>query len=882
MKKILLHILPHIIAVIIFITVTAVYFAPQYEGYELNQSDIHQFLGMSKEISDFRNKENVEPLWTNAAFGGMPTYQISMRNPNILTWIEDLVVFKIANAPFGYLLLAMLSFYILLLCFDIDPWLCIVGAVAYGLTSIFVLYLAGGHNSKVHAIALLPGVIAGLIYGYRKNVRMGGLLLCVFLCLHLSANHIQETYYLTYLLFAIVLFEGFRYYKERRIIKFIKISLFLLIAAIIGVVPTLSNLLLTNEYGKYTNRGKSDLTVSLNGAGNNSESKGLDRDYIKEYSMGYGELWSLAIPDVKGGESNRLGNFKDKLKNVAPENLQNVEKFPGYWGEQSGTGGAFYFGSAIFLLFVLGMVFIKDKIKWAFFGISVLAVILSWKYSAILDMFIDYMPLFNKFRDTKMILVLVQISFPLLAMLFLNNLVKSTLDKKKLYYTLAATFGLFLLFYILPTFCFSFLNYDEIHYFQKISAKYPLAIQQISLFKTDIEHVRISIFRDDVLRSMFFMLLATIPIVLFVKKKIDKRYLIFGIGVVVLVDLWNVDKRYLSANTESSSWIKKSVNKTQFSPGTADYQILKWEKESNSDLKDKINDSVNHTTDLLSDNKNAGQSENGDNAFSILNFETDYRVFSLNNPFSSATTSYYHKSIGGYHAAKLKRYAELIEFCLDKEYDELTKVIKTKNDSLINDVLKTKIPVLNMLNTKYIISNDDTVPIRNVFANGSAWFVKDVLIVKDANNEINALENHNLVNTAVVDQFFSSLIPSKYSYDSTAKVKLTHYLPNHLSYISNSCSIQVCVFSEIYYKDGWNAYIDGKKIPYLRVNYVLRALTIPAGKHNIDFRFEPKTYMLSRKLVTVGSILMVLFVLGIIIFEFKRKGVIDKFNHQYI
>jgi hypothetical protein len=864
--------LPHLIAIIVFAILGAVYFTPQFSGYGLNQGDITQFIGMSKEISDFRKMEKSEPLWTNSAFSGMPTYQISMSTPNLMASIENLLIFKIFKAPFGYLFLAMISFYILLLCFGVNPWLSIVGAVAFGFSSIYMVYLAGGHNSKVHAIALLPGIVGSLIYGYRKNFRIGGLLLCVFVCLEVSANHIQETYYLLFLIAAIVIVEFYIFYKEHRLPTFLKISTFLLFASLIGVIPTLSNLLLTNEYAKYTNRGKSDLTISTN----KSESKGLDREYIKEYSLGYGEAWSLVIPNVKGGASfNRLGDFKDKLNDVTPEYRNDIANYYGYWGEQSGSGGAFYFGATIFLLFVLGMVFIVDKIKWAFFGASVLAIILSLKYSSILDFFIDYFPLFNKFRDTKMILVLVQISLPLLGLLFLNELFKKQINNKKFLYTTGLTIGVFLLIYIFPSLWFSFFNNRDVTYFDKMVSTYPQAVQQINIMKADIEQVRIAIFKADVLRSIFFMSLVALLIILYTRNKIAKQYFILSLGLLVLIDIWSVDKRYLNNNEEGHYWIKSKDKSTPFRASVADNQILNWELMSNPSLRDKINKNIEE----LGNNVNSVHSDieiaKENTAFTTLNFETDYRVLSLDNPFANASTSYYHKSLGGYHGAKLKRYAELIEFRLNKECQAIMDAINSKNDTVLDLTLKDQLPALNMLNTKYIIFHPDVSPIRNSYVNGAAWFVKNIKIVNNANEEIKALDSINTKNTAVVEKSFDNLIFKVHRYDSLATIDLKLYRPDHLIYEANTKSEQIGVFSEIYYKDGWNAYIDGKLSPYFRANYVLRALTIPAGKHTIEFKFEPKTYYFSKKLSNAGSVLIVVFIIGIAIFEIvnnNKKG----------
>lgn len=851
--------LPHLVAVFIFIVLGSIYFAPQFSGYSLNQSDVSQFIGMSKEISDFRQMEKTDPLWTNSAFSGMPAYQISMNNPTLVSTLESFIFFRLFKTPLAYLVLAMLSFYVSLLCFGVNPWLSIIGAVAFGFSTINILYLGGGHNTKVHAIALLPGIIGSLIYGYRRNYRIGGLLLCIFICLHLSANHIQETYYLLFLILAIIIFEFYRFVKEHRLPAFLKISTFLLFASILGVIPTMSNLLLTNEYAKYTNRGKSDLTISATQSDDKSELKGLNSDYIKEYSLGYGEVWSLAIPDVKGGAIGRLGDHKDKLENASPENRENIADFPSYWGEQLSSGGAFYFGATIFLLFILGLVFIKDRLKWAFLAVSVLAIVLSWKYSTVLDLFINHVPLFNKFRDTKMILVLVQISFPLLGLLFLNELFKTQINQKKLLYTLGATIGLFFLFYLMPSLWFSFFSNYEIEYFSKQASLYPQALQQINQIKLDIEQVRVSIYRADVLRSIFFMILVAGLIILFTKNKIAKHYFIISIGVLVLLDLWMVDKRYLNNSTNSYHWIKSKDKSTPFRPSAADIQILNWEMKDNQSLSEKINQRIAkiQSNDL----------EKANTAFSTLNFETDYRVLSLDNPFANASTSYYHKSIGGYHGAKLKRYAELIDFRLNKERLILIESLKSNNIGVVENTLRNQTPTLNMLNTKYIIYNPEAEPIRNPYANGSAWLVGNVKIVKNADEAIEALSTINPANTVVVEQASSNLIPDNFKYDTLGSINLKLYRPNHLVYESNAGSEQVGVFSEIYYKDGWNAYIDGKLSPYFQANYVLRAMAIPSGKHTIEFKFEPPTYYLSKKISLAGSILIALFALSIALYE---------------
>jgi hypothetical protein len=642
----------------------------------------------------------------------------------------------------------------------------------------------------------------------------------------------------------------------------------------------MSNLLLTNEYAKYTNRGKSDLTTASTRTDDRSAEKGLNRSYIKEYSMGYGEVWSLAIPDVKGGAARSLGNFEDKFGKVDPDFKQAVAEAPSYWGEQASTGGAFYFGAALFMLFALGAVFVRDSMKWAFLTVGALSVMLAWKYGFVVDFFISYVPLFNKFRDTKMMLVLLQLAFPLLGLLFLNDLFNRQPDKKKLIYAMAAVIGLFLLFYIFPTVWFSFLNYTEVDQFEKQLAKYPLAAERIQLYRAGIESVRIQIFQAGVLRSVLFMALVAGCILLYSYKKITKPWFILAVGVLVLIDLWQVDKRYLNNDTNGYQWVKTKDKNRPFIAGVADMQILNQELAARPGLRQKIEQSIASQPQQPDDRTMDAETARINTAFSVLNAETGYRVLALGNPFADASTSYFHKSIGGYHGAKLKRYAELIQFRLDKEHDLIVKAIKSGNDSIIATVLKNQIPSLNMLNTKYIIYNPAAKPITNPYAAGQAWFVHEVKTVPGADAEIMALDTVNPRKTAVVDQAFAGLLPQNLTYDSLASITFKSYKPNHLVYESNAGSTQLAVFSEIYYKDGWNAYIDGKLTPHFRADYVLRAMAVPQGRHTIEFKFEPATWQLGNRLSMAGSVMILVFALGIVFYEIRRKGFLMLLKRQ--
>ncbi|OFX26548.1 MAG: hypothetical protein A2041_13300 [Bacteroidetes bacterium GWA2_31_9b] len=869
--------IPHIIAIFIFIIISAIYFFPQLNGYRLNQSDHINALGMSKEISDFREQYHSEPLWTNSAFGGMPAYQISTKNSNVINSIKNSIL-EIIPRPIGYMFFLMIGFYILLLCFNVNPWLAILGAVAFGLSSLNILYLETGHNSKVHAISFIPPLIGSIIYAYRKNYLIGSSLLSVFVCLHLTANHLQMTYYLLYIIIAILLVEFYSFFKNRLLPKFLKISSILLLAGILGALPSISNLIVTYEYGKYTTRGKSELTISSdNKADNKIQNNALDSDYIKEYSLGFGEVWSLVIPNIKGGEMGLLGNNKGIMENVSPNNKNTVAQQASYWGEQNSSGGAFYFGASIFLLFVLGMFFVKDKIKWALFAVSLLAIILSWKYSNILDWFIKYIPLFSKFRDTKMILILAQVSFPLLGFLFLNRIMKSEINRRQFLYVSFSLIGLLLLFYVIPSVLFGFLSNGEIIQFDNLLENYktnPNVLLQIGDLKNEIINARIDIFKKDCLRSLLFIVATASIVYLFILNKIKERSFILILGVLILIDLWGVDKRYL--NNEKNGlqyidWVKSFNYQNPYQASIADKEILNHEISLAPSLKQNIENEVS----LLNNKKGLKSKdftiEKEKIQFRELNFSTNYRVFSLLNPFSNSRTSYYHKSIGGYHGAKLKVYQELISFYISNEYTEIIKVLNTSPDNdKIYELLKYNIPILNMLNTKYIIYNLSAPPIVNPYHYGNAWFVQNIKIVENADEEVIALKSIDK-NTAIIQKKYSRNIIDNIKVDSSASINLISYKPNHLIYETFAQHDQFAVFSEIYYNAGWNAYLDGKIVDYFKANYVLRAMNVPSGKHLIEFKFEPKSYYLGRKISNVGSGLIIIFILSVIFWEYRKR-----------
>ena len=582
--------IPHIVAILIFVIVAVIYFYPQVKGYRLKQHDIQQYIGMSNEISNFRAKFHEEPLWTNSAFSGMPAYQISADNSNAVNSLANFIS-KILPGTLGQLFFLMIGFYILLMCFNISPWLAIIGSVAFGLSSFDILYLVAGHNAKVHALSFIAPLIGSIIYAYRKNYLIGSALLSVFVCLQLSANHVQMTYYMLFMLAAIIIVEFYLYLQNKELRKFFKVSALLLVAGILGVLPTISNLMVTNEYGKYTTRGKSELTISPDNNRDDNNNNALESSYIKQHSLGKGEIWSLVFPNVKGGAMGFIGQDKEIMKEVSPAYKNMVAQQSSYWGEQYVSGGAFYYGATVFLLFVLGMFFVKDKIKWAFFAVSVLAVLLSLKYSKITDFFIQYFPLFNKFRDTKMMLVLVQISFPLLGMLFVNNLLKNDIEKKKFIYVSLSVSGIFLLFYIMPSVWFGFFSRDETRQFSNLLTNYSNnhdALVQIEELKKEIIHARIGIFKKDCLRSLFFIVATAAIIYLFLIKKLKEKSFLVLLGCLILIDLWGVDKRYLNNDKKGrqyKQWENADKYRNPYPATVADNAILNAEKESDNLVK---------------------------------------------------------------------------------------------------------------------------------------------------------------------------------------------------------------------------------------------------------------------------------------------------------
>ncbi len=818
--------LPYILAIVVFLIITLVYFSPALEGKRLKQHDIAMFKGMSKEITDFREKTGEEPLWTNSMFGGMPAWQISVHyKGNLIKYIDKGLQLGLP-APANLVFLYFLGFFILLLVLGVDVWLSIAGAIAFALSSYFFIILGAGHNSKAHAIAYMAPVLAGIIWTFRGKYLKGAILTALALALEINAGHLQITYYLLILVVVYGIYELINNVINKQLPHFFKATGILLVAALLSVGTYFTNLWGTWEYGKYTMRGKPELTKEKE-----NKSSGLDRDYITAWSYGIGETWSLMIPDVKGGASGYLSSHDKAMKKASKEYRRIIGQQNAYWGDQPGTSGPVYVGAIVVFLFILGLFILEDKLKWALLAATILAIVLSWgkNFMDFTNFFIDYVPGYNKFRAVSMILVIVELTMPLVAVLALDKILKNPgilKEKQKAFYiSLGLTAGITLLFILTPGTFFSFFSQYELQQFNMLKRSNDPA--QIASFMNNLQEVRVAVFRADAWRSLIFILLAAALLYFYSGGKVKKSLFVTGMALLFLFDLYPVDRRYLN----NDNFVRKSKAEVPFEKTIADDYILK--------------------------DKSPG-----------------FRVLDVTkNVFNDASTSYFHKSIGGYHGAKLQRYQDLIDEYLHTEIEQIRATLKKQlTPALVDEVLK-KQQVLNMLNTKYIIYNPKAQPLLNRFAFGNAWFVDDYRIVNNPDEEIDALGKTDLEHVAVVDKRFAGQLQGKkFPVDASASITLKSYAPNHLVYDYHAAAERLVVFSEIYYDKGWNAYIDGKKAPYFRADYVLRAMVVPAGDHTIEFKFEPVVWSVGEKISLISSILLLLGVVAGIYIELKKRN----------
>ena len=812
------NIISIIVPIIIFIAISVLYFSPDMFSKKLLQNDITHYKGMSKEILDFKKETGEQTLWTNSMFGGMPAYQISaIDNNNLFRFVDRTL--RIIKSPASFIFIAFLGFFILLMAFKVDYKLATIGALAYGLSSYFLIIIAAGHNTKMIALGYLPGVLAGivLIY-YQRKLILGSVLFSIFLTLEIIANHLQITFYGVILILIYAIFIIIDLIKQKDFSYLIKSGIFVIAGMLLAVGVNFTNLYTTYEYGKESLRGPSELTID-----HTNQTSGLDKDYATSWSYGKMETFNLFIPNLVGGASGselskKSATYK-KLLSVGATKKQAsdaIKRMPTYWGAQPFTSGPVYIGALIIFLFVMGIFLVKGPIRTWLLTATLLSVMLAWgkNFMFLTDIFFDYFPGYNKFRTVSMILVIAEITMPLLGILALKNIIEEKVSKdqiiKALKYTVGILSGLLIIFIVNPG-VLDFIGLSD--------GQLPDYLQD------SILEDRASMMRGDAIRSLVFVLIGAGSIWFFIKGKLKLNYLYIIIGLAIIVDLWTVDKRYLNED----NFVSKRKVETPFTASKADESILK------------------------------------DN-------DPNYRVLNLAvSTFNDASTSYFHKSIGGYHGAKLRRYQELIDFEISKEMQNIINGLKSQPTQQSIDFTLSSLQALNMLNAKYIIYNPEAPPLTNSYALGNAWFVDNTKIVADANEEIDAVQKFDPKTTAIVDKRFENEL-FDFAKDASANIRLTSYKPNELTYKSETKADQLAVFSEIYYDKGWNAYIDGNLAPHFRVNFVLRAMKIPAGNHTIEFKFEPTSWSIGTTISLISSIILLLALLGIIYMEFKQKN----------
>lgn len=798
---------PHILILLGFVIISLAYFSPVLQGKSIFQSDIVHYIGMSKQQKDFKQATGEETYWTNSAFGGMPTYQLGAQYPNNYIKKLDLAL-RFLPRPADYLFLYFIGFYILLLVLKVDLKLAALGALAFGFSTYLIIILGVGHNSKAHAIAYMPLVLSGILLTFRKHYIIGFLLTTLALALELVANHPQMTYYLMLLVLVLGIAYIIDAYKKQELPHYFKSVGILVFAVVLAVGLNATGFLATQEYAKESTRGQSELTINPDGSPKEVTS-GLDRDYITEYSYGILETFNLFIPRFMGGGSHEdVGKDSESyqffLKQGVPplEAREYAKQTPTYWGDQTIVEAPAYIGAVVIFLFVFALFLVKGRLKWWLVGGSLMSLILSYgdsqPFKFITDFFIDYVPLYNKFRAVSSIQVILELCIPVLAIFGLvrlfNNFNKDEEKLKALKFTVIITAGLAVVFLLFKSSLFNFVGGSDGYYRQNFGQQFMDAL--IADRKT--------FFMEDTLRTLVLVLLSAGTIYLFLKKKLSETKVIMAFAVLIVIDLVGVDRRY--------------VNNDDFVPS------IKMNKPYQATEVDKV----------------------------IMQDPEHFRVYDLVSR-APAKASYFYNSLTGYHAAKLKRYNELYDFYISKN----------------------NINVLNMLNTKYIIAEDEEgnpFPYTNPDANGNAWFVENIKLVNSANEEILALDSLDTKKEAVMmaENGYASFLKDDIMIDTTATITVEVYEPNYIKYKSKSAVDGFAVFSEIYYKEGWNAYVDGQLTPYSRVNYVLRGMNVPAGEHVIEFKFEPEVVKTGSRIALASSIIFVLLLIGGLFYNFKN------------
>lgn len=844
--KTLKRFLPDLLVVLLFAVIAFAYFFPaDTEGRILYRHDSSAGRGAGEELTEYYQRTGERTRWTNALFSGMPTYQMapSYDSQEVLNGVGKFYHLWLPENVW-YVFAYLLGFYILLRAFDFRRELAVLGSLLWAFSSYFFIIIAAGHIWKVIALAYLPPMIAGIVLAYRGKYVWGFVLTGLFTALEIQANHVQMTYYYLFIVLFMVIAYLVEALRQKQMARFAKATAVCAVAAVLGVVINLSNLYHTWQYTQESMRGKSEL-VKKNSA--NQTSSGLDRDYITQWSYGVDETWTLLVPNTKGGASVPLAQNEKAMEKANPEFYQIYQQMGQYWGDQPGTSGPVYVGAFVMMLFVLGLFIVKGPMKWALLAATVLSVLLAWgrNFMWFTDLFLDYVPMYAKFRTVASILVIAEFTIPLLAMLALKkvleteNFLKGTTpllvgtashrlvcrevkNRSWLALSFVLTAGMCVAFAIMPSVFFpDFVSNAELRALASIPSEY------LTPLISNLREIRISIFTADCWRSFFVILAGTVVLMLALLKKLQPKYAVALIFALCLVDMWQVNKRYLN----DGMFVERSVRETPQQETATDRQILQ------------------------------------DTA-------PDYRVLNLaSNTFNENETSYYHKSIGGYHAAKLRRYQELIDEYIAPEMQQAMSAIAKAQGDMTSVPGDSVYPVLNMLNTKYIIvplQGGQTVPLLNPYAYGNAWFVDRLTYADNANQEIERIGQIDLRHEAVADKRFADVLGEAVVQDKNSVAKLLAYEPNQLTYEVSSDKGGVLVFSEVYYP-GWTATIDGQPAELGRVNYILRALRVSAGKHQVKLAFFPKSVDTTETIAYVAYVVLLLIIVGGLYDTWRRK-----------
>ncbi len=926
--------LPIFVAIAAFFVLTLGYFSPLLEGKRLVQSDIVHYTGAAQEMQEHRAATGGEdPLWTGSMFSGMPTYQIGVTwQANALSWLDKLFSGFLPR-PASFVFLYLVGMFILLLCLRVRPWLALVGAVAYAFSSYFLVIIQAGHNSKAVAVGYMPMVLGGLYVLLRGNKLLGTALFALFLSLEVHANHVQVAYYLGLVLVLFALAEAWRAVREKHISEFAGRSALALVGVAFAVLCNLGLLWSTWEYGGFSTRGKSELTINAQGEPDHAnKTGGLNRDYVTHWSYGKQESLSLLVPDIKGGASGSMVQSREDIEQISDPGFRKavLDKYQdggyvnNYWGDQDFTSGPVYVGVIVVLLMLLllvqaeskarwwmlagiplvvlaaqlsapvavgllllayllaGLVLWKDTLAYALYSAFFLTLLLSWgnNFMPFTDFFLDHVPGYNKFRAVTIILVIVELAAPVLAVLYLGRLLEEgqwnkAAERRFLIATGVLAGGL-LLMALMPSTLFNLFGDAEKEQLmaQMAAAKEPGTVQT---YIDGLKAWRSGVLSADAWRSFGFLLVGAALLFAFGRRKIGQTALLVGIGLLVLVDLWSVDRRYVNNQRDDkgryTAWEDQASNALPYKPQPADLAILQAESNATTDADNTqaLARLRSEKSQLSGTQRLVSKEEEAITRFGSLRRTTDFRVLGLRNTFMDTRVSYFHKSIGGYHGAKLKRYQELIDFQIAPEINSLIGVLRNKPDRRSIDSTLAKLPVLNMLNTKYIIYADDQAPLPNTHALGSAWFVDEVQQAKNADDEITRLGTIDPKHTALVDARYYAEVANAARPDSTASVKLNGYKSNDLSYKVKSTNGGVVVFSEIWYGPDWVAEIDGKPAPYVRADYVLRAMKVPAGEHTVRFHIVSKPYLIGGRIASISSFVLLALVLLALGFEWRRS-----------